>query len=527
MRALLALLVVLVAVLGGLYLLVGNPLDLLQEQQTASGELPTAATPDGRAVVAASGETGDATPPELPPAPAGAQGVETPAQPIAPLGGGTQFTSAATDESGVPRESPAAAPPVASAAEPEAVEEEARDYLQTLTEPVPEPVAAESADHFVRPDQMITMVPEEAVETTTLGELKADETLDPDSPITVVRTIEQIEASTASRVIAQSGGDLDAPIRVLDETGEGVRESTVREVLEEHRKAPSKPIMVVREVEHLEVTTLAKLEADMRRADTATGGRAVQGESTPLTLDIAPTITISRDSGIEAPAAPLPGPSTAGASGDKAGPSATTLPPAASSSAAATAPAAGGAATVTALAASEATAAVTPAAPAAEGSGLRRLPLMERPIRIVRTPAAVTEATVREILLSRDEAVEPESIFYVRTVQRGDEQGIWGIVHHGIIDNFARGMAIRRGEEVNTYRVEIPYDADELERDRTSSFLGRLIFDKARESHVYNYRLNRMGQNPDRIYPGQELVIIQFQPEELVSIYRHFVERQG
>ena len=115
----------------------------------------------------------------------------------------------------------------------------------------------------------------------------------------------------------------------------------------------------------------------------------------------------------------------------------------------------------------------------------------------------------------------------MRTVQSGDGQGIWGIVHHGIIDNFARGVAIRRGEAVNTYRVDIPPDADEVRNDRTSSFLGRLIFDKARESHVYNYRLNRMGQNPDTIFPGQELVIIQFRPQELVSIYRHFVEQQG
>ena len=36
---------------------------------------------------------------------------------------------------------------------------------------------------------------------------------------------------------------------------------------------------------------------------------------------------------------------------------------------------------------------------------------MQRPIRIVRMPTTVTEATVREILLSRNEEVEPESIF--------------------------------------------------------------------------------------------------------------------
>ena len=126
------------------------------------------------------------------------------------------------------------------------------------------------------------------------------------------------------------------------------------------------------------------------------------------------------------------------------------------------------------------------------------------------------ESTIAEILESRNEKVEEGSIFYVRTVRDGDVQGIWGIVHQGILQNFARGVALRRGEELNTYKVDIPPDADELEQDRSSSFLGRLIYDKSRESHVYNYRLNRMGESPDRIYPGQELVIIQFRAEELV-----------
>jgi hypothetical protein len=32
-----------------------------------------------------------------------------------------------------------------------------------------------------------------------------------------------------------------------------------------------------------------------------------------------------------------------------------------------------------------------------------------------------------------------------------------------------------------------------------------------------------MGQNPDMIRPGQELLIVRFTPEELVAIYKHFV----
>ena len=127
----------------------------------------------------------------------------------------------------------------------------------------------------------------------------------------------------------------------------------------------------------------------------------------------------------------------------------------------------------------------------------------------------------------RMQGVKSGSLFYVRTVRDGDEQGIWGIVHDGIIENFARGMAIRRGKEINTYQVEIPSDADEQRADASSSYLGRLIFKKSKASYVYNFNRNRMGRNPDRIFPGQEIVIIDFQPEELIEIYTHFVEQRG
>ncbi|MCK5364909.1 MAG: hypothetical protein KAR22_18155, partial [Gammaproteobacteria bacterium] len=108
-----------------------------------------------------------------------------------------------------------------------------------------------------------------------------------------------------------------------------------------------------------------------------------------------------------------------------------------------------------------------------------------------------------------------------------DDQGIWGIIHDGIMSNFAQGMAIRRGKEVNTYKVDIPRDADELLQNQSSSFLGKLIHRKAAESYVYNFKKNRMGQNPDQVSPGQEIVIINFEPEELIGIYKHFVARQG
>ncbi|HSS66768.1 MAG TPA: hypothetical protein VLS27_20225, partial [Gammaproteobacteria bacterium] len=68
-------------------------------------------------------------------------------------------------------------------------------------------------------------------------------------------------------------------------------------------------------------------------------------------------------------------------------------------------------------------------------------------LTIIRKPYRLEAATIAE-LLREQRALSPDSVFYVRTVRPSDTQGIWGIVHDGLIENFARGMAIRRGEEI-------------------------------------------------------------------------------
>jgi hypothetical protein len=150
----------------------------------------------------------------------------------------------------------------------------------------------------------------------------------------------------------------------------------------------------------------------------------------------------------------------------------------------------------------------------------------DQELKIITKPYRLEAATIAELLM-REGDFDPDSIFYVRTVRDTDDQGIWGIIYDGILTNFAQGMAIRRGKEVNTYKVDIPRDADELLEDQSSSFLGKLIQRKSLDSYVYNFNKNRMGRNPDRIIPGQEIVIINFEPEELISIYKHFVAAQG
>lgn len=150
----------------------------------------------------------------------------------------------------------------------------------------------------------------------------------------------------------------------------------------------------------------------------------------------------------------------------------------------------------------------------------------DEPLTIVKRPYRLESATVAELLRLKLES-NPDTVFYIRTVEERDAQGIWGIVFDSLVENFARGMSIRHGERVQTYRIQIPRDADELLADRSSSFLGSMIHTKTIESHVYNFREHRMGRNPDRIYPGQEIVIIDFQPEELIGIYKHFLAIQG
>jgi hypothetical protein len=283
-----------------------------------------------------------------------------------------------------------------------------------LTELDSEPVKVEQADHFVTGDQMLRLVPEGAIEKTSSRLLLNDPTLTPNTPITIVREAEQVERVTPEKLIARSSGNLDMRIKVLER--EQVRDTTVREVLEQARRSPDKPIDLVTRTEYYEQTTPAELAARSAGQDDA-------------------------------------------------------------------------------------------------------------PIRVIRNHRGLEASSVGALI--RAEGIDADSLFYVRTVRPDDTQGIWGIVQDGIIDNFARGMAIRRDKDINVYKVDIPADADERRRDETSSYLGKLIHDKSKASHVYNFNLNRMGRNPDRIYPGQEIVIIDFRPEELIDIYKHFVAQRG
>ena len=359
---------------------------------------------------------------------AGTDKVEAPAgdsrPPDSGVAAGTVITESAEPETAVPTDATRTA-----GSDSTGTETEAKAFVETLTDTAPDTIAVDKADHFVTQERVISLVPEDTIENVSVDELARDEALSSDTPITVVREVEQIEPAVPEQLIAESKGDLDTQLRVQvtydDAQGEAeqrdsgqtaadqptVERITVREALERIATEPKKPLSVVKTVRYFEVMTLREL-LDNEQDDDAY-------------------------------------------------------------------------------------------------------------LKVVTKPYRIESATLAD-LLQRERADNPDSIFYLHTVQPTDEQGIWGIVHFGLIENFAGGMAIRRGEEVGTYTVRIPRDADERLEDRSSSFLGKLIDRKTKESFVYNYRENRMGRNPDRIFPGQELVIIRFDPEELMAIYTHF-----
>ena len=143
------------------------------------------------------------------------------------------------------------------------------------------------------------------------------------------------------------------------------------------------------------------------------------------------------------------------------------------------------------------------------------------------TAAPQGTITIRELLEGTVEVGEHD-VFYVHAVTPEDYQGLWGIIQNGVTKNFARGVRLTIAGRTNTYRIAVPEDADEVLEDRSSSPLGLMIHRKSRETIVYNRRLGRLTQDPDvTLYPGNELIIVGFKPEELIDLYKHFAGTDG
>lgn len=127
---------------------------------------------------------------------------------------------------------------------------------------------------------------------------------------------------------------------------------------------------------------------------------------------------------------------------------------------------------------------------------------------------------LKELLNNPDNAAD--TLFYIHGVNAGDKQGLWGIIQQGLIDTFASGIQL----EKQTISAAIPMEADERLENKNSSFLGTILDEKVKDTYVYNYHKGVLGQNPDLITPGQELIIVTFSQDELIDIYNHFTQQQ-
>ncbi len=136
-------------------------------------------------------------------------------------------------------------------------------------------------------------------------------------------------------------------------------------------------------------------------------------------------------------------------------------------------------------------------------------------------PQRAGQITLQE-LLSNPELANGK-IFYIHAVNELDKDGLWGILNSGLITSFAKGLDLPQAG--GSIQVAIPQDADERLQDRSSSFLGKVLDDKVRETYIYNYQQGLLGQDPNLILPGQQLVVVTFSEDELVQIYHHFMSR--
>jgi len=127
------------------------------------------------------------------------------------------------------------------------------------------------------------------------------------------------------------------------------------------------------------------------------------------------------------------------------------------------------------------------------------------------------------------EAAQAADVFYVRRVRPGDDQGLWGIIQDALEAKFREGVALSQTRGVGAedpVRLDLPPHADERLPDGSSSFLGKTLYRKTRTAYVYNFLTDRMSEDRDLIYPGQQLLIVPFTHSELVDIYKHFAREE-
>lgn len=136
------------------------------------------------------------------------------------------------------------------------------------------------------------------------------------------------------------------------------------------------------------------------------------------------------------------------------------------------------------------------------------------------------ELAIKDII--KNGSMPDNALFYLHRVTEADQQGLWGIIQSGLIEKFREGVHIE-GIKTNkeTVHAIIPADADEKLPSGLSSFLGKILNDKVTSSYIYNFSTHAMTHDPNRIYPGQQLILIHFSPAELSNIYQFFADKRN
>lgn len=135
---------------------------------------------------------------------------------------------------------------------------------------------------------------------------------------------------------------------------------------------------------------------------------------------------------------------------------------------------------------------------------------------------AGADGSVAEVLSRYGITPQTNELYFAHPVSADDDQGVWGIVQEALITRFADGIAVRRRDNQQTYRLLIPQHADERKADGSSSFLGRVIWHKTQNAQVINTKRGWARESVNVVVPGQDLVIVGFEREQLVAIYQYF-----
>ena len=431
------------------------------------------------------------------------------------------------------------------AAAPATLDEEAAEYVAGLAKPKPEPVPGESADHFVGADQEIRFGPalgntppgpgeELAIAETPEDPLRSgitgQDVATPD-PAAEVTTPEQAEAATGDEETPGKPAREDtAELTPADqataagenETPTAPTEKAARKPVENNAAEPAPdatetgtasgkaPVVASGELLKQADDDISDLVADpgtvaAREDEPATPSEETSEKAeTRADDETAPEAKPAPAAGDEAPARPArtANKATEGTAGRAVSKAANgTAEPAAVTGRATTGE-------------SEADEVATPArTPAVRGTP--------------RTTAPQGATTIRELLEGTVE-VGDHDVFYVHAVTPEDRQGVWGIIQKAVTENFARGVRLTIEGRTDTYRIAVHPQADEILDDRSSSPLGLVIHRKSGETIVYNRELGRLTLDPDvTIYPGNELVIVGFKPEELIELFKHFAGTDG